>query len=69
MNGNGGPPPRRRLGKTNLWVSPLSLGGVGLGHIYGPQTQEKAVATVLKAVERGGVLIVPFSYSINVSDI
>ena len=42
----------RQLGK--LWpVSALSLGGGGLGQVWGPTTREEAVATVHAAVDAG----------------
>ena len=46
----------RRLG--NLWpVSALTLGGGGLGQIWGPTTREEAVATARAAVDAGITLI------------
>jgi aryl-alcohol dehydrogenase-like predicted oxidoreductase len=46
----------RRLG--NLWpVSALTLGGGGLGQLWGPTTREECVATVRAAVERGITLL------------
>ena len=45
--------PRVRLGKTGLMVSVPALGGVGLGPIYGEVTEEEAIATVCRAIERG----------------
>ena len=44
---------RVRLGKTELMISVPALGGVGLGPIYGEVTEEDAINTVLRAVERG----------------
>ena len=42
----------RKLG--NLWpVSALTLGGGGLGQIWGPTSQDEAIATVRLAVDRG----------------
>lgn len=42
----------RKLG--DLWpVSALTLGGGGLGQIWGPTTQDEAIATVRLAVDRG----------------
>ena len=49
--------PRKRLGKTELLVSVPALGGVGLGPIYGDVTEEEAIGTVLRAIERGINLI------------
>ena len=45
--------PRVRLGKTELMISVPALGGVGLGPIYGEVTEEDAIKTVLRAIERG----------------
>lgn len=46
----------RQLG--NLWpVSALTLGGGGLGQVWGETTREEAVATVRLAVERGITLL------------
>jgi len=53
---------RRRLGKSDLHVTELSLGGVGIGGteqnpIYGQVTDEEAIATVHTALEHGINLI------------
>lgn len=46
----------RKLGK--LWpVSALTLGGGGLGQVWGETTREEAVATLRMAVERGITLL------------
>lgn len=46
----------RELGA--LWpVSALTLGGGGLGQIWGPTTREEAIATVKLAVDRGITLL------------
>ncbi|KAL1522135.1 hypothetical protein AB1Y20_021776 [Prymnesium parvum] len=50
--------PRRRLGKTGLSVTVVSLGGVGLGgtepdELYGGVSDEVAIATVHRAIARG----------------
>jgi len=46
----------RRLG--SLWpVSALTLGGGGLGQLWGPTTREECVATVRAAVDRGITLL------------
>lgn len=46
----------RKLG--NLWpVSALTLGGGGLGRVWGETTREEAIATLRLAVERGVTLI------------
>ena len=48
----------RQLGKTDLRISVVSLGGVGIGakgaaELYGGVTDEEAIATVHRAIERG----------------
>ncbi len=43
----------RPLGGTGFEVTELSLGGAGLGGLYGPVPQESGVATVLRAVAEG----------------
>jgi aryl-alcohol dehydrogenase-like predicted oxidoreductase len=46
----------RTLGR--LWpVSALTLGGGGLGQVWGPTTQDEAVATVREAIDQGITLI------------
>ena len=45
--------PRVRLGRTELMISVPALGGVGLGPIYGDVTEEEAIKTVRRAIERG----------------
>lgn len=50
--------PRRRLGKSGLQISVLSLGGVGLGgqaagDLYGGVSDEEAIAAVHRAIELG----------------
>jgi aryl-alcohol dehydrogenase-like predicted oxidoreductase len=46
----------RRLGK--LWpVSALTLGGGGIGQVWGATSREESVATVREAVERGVTLL------------
>lgn len=45
---------KRKLGKSNLEVSALGLGCMGLSFGYGPPTdKEKAIALIRAAVERG----------------
>ena len=39
----------RRLGKTNLEVSEVGLGGAGIGHAWGAITDEECVRTVERA--------------------
>ncbi len=43
---------QRRFGKLGM-VSALSLGGGGLGQVWGPTTREECVATVREAVDSG----------------
>lgn len=45
--------PRRRLGRTDLVVTEISLGGVGLGGMRTTDDDAVAVATVRRAIERG----------------
>lgn len=44
---------QRTLGKTNLPVSALTLGGGGIGMVWGPTTDEEGIATVKAAVASG----------------
>jgi len=45
---------KRKLGKSNLEVSAIGLGCMGMSHGYGPAADKKEmVALVRKAVERG----------------
>ncbi len=41
----------RPLGRAGFAVTPLSLGGAGLGGLYGPVAENQAVATVVRALE------------------
>src|ERR1700690_3679654 len=44
----------RKLGKTNLEVSALGLGCMGLSSAYGPATEkQEAIKVIRAAVERG----------------
>ena len=45
--------PRRRLGRTYMHPSVISLGGVGLGGMYGPTTDDEAVSTIHHALDLG----------------
>jgi len=45
--------PRRRLGRAGFELSALSLGGTGLGGLYGAVPEEQGVATILRAVDGG----------------
>lgn len=44
---------RRPLGRAGLEVTTLTLGGAGLGGLYGPVPEEDGVGTVLRAIELG----------------
>ena len=44
---------QRTLGKTGLQVSVLTLGGGGIGMVWGPTTHEECVETVKAAVANG----------------
>ena len=44
---------RRPFGSLGYEVSALSLGGGGIGQVWGPTTREEAVATTREAVELG----------------
>ncbi len=45
--------PRKRLGRANIDVSVLSLGGTGLGGLYRPVPEDTAVATIHRALDLG----------------
>jgi aryl-alcohol dehydrogenase-like predicted oxidoreductase len=47
------PLPTRRLGRSGIDVTMLSLGGAGLGDRYGPVSDEDAVQTIHRAFELG----------------
>jgi aryl-alcohol dehydrogenase-like predicted oxidoreductase len=44
---------KRKLGKSNLEVSALGLGCMGLSYGFGPATNKDAIALIRAAVERG----------------
>jgi len=44
---------QRRLGKTGFQVSELTLGGGGIGMVWGPTTDEECIETVKAAVASG----------------
>jgi aryl-alcohol dehydrogenase-like predicted oxidoreductase len=48
---------QRRLGKTGFQVSAVTLGGGGIGMVWGPTTEEECIATVKQAVA-GGINII-----------
>ncbi|MDQ3703515.1 MAG: aldo/keto reductase [Chloroflexota bacterium] len=43
----------RRLGRTEMAVSALSLGGVGIGGLYGPVPEDAAAGAVRRALDLG----------------
>lgn len=45
--------PFRQLGKTAMRVTELSIGGVGLGGLYGPVPEADGIAAVHRALELG----------------
>jgi aryl-alcohol dehydrogenase-like predicted oxidoreductase len=45
--------PQRRLGRAGFDVSVLTLGGAGLGGLYGAVPEDQAVATIVRAIELG----------------
>lgn len=45
--------PQRRLGRSNLKVTALSLGGAGIGGVYGDASDEAAIETIHYAIEHG----------------
>jgi aryl-alcohol dehydrogenase-like predicted oxidoreductase len=44
---------QRRLGKSGFQVSVVTLGGGGIGMVWGPTTEEECIATVKQAVASG----------------
>jgi len=44
---------QRVLGKTGFQVSAITLGGGGIGMVWGPTTEEECVETVKQAVACG----------------
>ncbi len=45
--------PRRRLGKSEMMVPPLVLGGAGIGGVWGEVSDEDAIACIRYALENG----------------
>ena len=48
---------KRRLGRTEFYVTPLGLGGAWIGGRHAGPNEEGAVSTVLRALELGINLI------------
>jgi aryl-alcohol dehydrogenase-like predicted oxidoreductase len=48
---------RRQLGSTDVWVTPLGLGGAGVGRVTGSYSDERGIETILRALELGIRLI------------
>src|SRR5229473_4603015 len=54
MEGEGDTMQKRKLGNSNLEVSALGLGCMGLSYGYGPATdKQEAISLIRTAVERG----------------
>jgi D-threo-aldose 1-dehydrogenase len=53
LHPQGRSPPKRRLGRSGVLVSPLGLGGAGLGNLYRAIEDDAAIATVRRALEEG----------------
>jgi aryl-alcohol dehydrogenase-like predicted oxidoreductase len=47
------PFPQRRLGRSELTVSALGLGCMGMSEFYGPSDDEESIATIHHALDRG----------------
>lgn len=45
--------PRRRLGQSSLWVTPLGLGLMSLSGIYGSSSDENGLAVIHRALDLG----------------
>lgn len=43
----------RRLGRTGLQVSEVGFGGAGIGHVWGPTTDEECILAVRRALDLG----------------
>lgn len=47
------PLPTRRLGRTHMQVTPIALGGVGIGGMHGALPEDEAGGAVRRAIELG----------------
>jgi D-threo-aldose 1-dehydrogenase len=47
------PVQRRRLGRTDVWLPALGLGGAGLGNLYRPIEDDTAILTIRWALNEG----------------
>jgi len=47
------PIPQRRLGRSELTVSAIGLGCMGMSEFYGPSDDEESIATIHHALDRG----------------